>query len=412
MKFTTVQEAFNFYADKTPEDIEKRSSEIKNLINTDPTADVDALNIEIQGMRQAKDNMNDRTGKQRETQKRSALDMLNVISGSRVNGPATTLTAENVLDSAEYRSAFCKNFLGQRLNAQEQEAFNLARTNQRASVFGNLSDSAAVVPTQMLNEIISKARDEGGLLAACRAFNIPSNISVPVGTPGTVAAWHTEGATVDTEKVAPTSVIFNGYELMKIFSLSVAAQTMSISAFESYITDELNSCIMRAIDSSAVTGTGTNQPKGIDKITFGAANSLTYTHGAKPTYDSFTDMMGKLKRGYSAGASWAMNNATLYTHVYGLKDGNGRPIFIQDPKTEGIGYILGKPVIIDDNISDGVIYLGNFSYYGYNIPSGIVIEADRSSSFKQGLIDFRAMAVCDAKPIVEEAFCKLSEATA
>ena len=105
-----------------------------------------------------------------------------------------------------------------------------------------------------------------------------------------------------------------------------------------------------------------------------------------------------------------MNNATLYTHVYGIVDSNGRPIFIADPKNESIGYILGREVVIDDNIADGDIYLGNFNYMGYNLAEGIVIEVSRESSFRSGLIDYRALAIADCKPIVTEAFVKLHEA--
>ena len=45
---------------------------------------------------------------------------------------------------------------------------------------------------------------------------------------------------------------------------------------------------------------------------------------------------------------------------------------------------------------------------GYNIPEGIMVEVSRESSFKSGLIDYRAMAVADCKPIVAEAFVKLT----
>ena len=99
-----------------------------------------------------------------------------------------------------------------------------------------------------------------------------------------------------------------------------------------------------------------------------------------------------------------MNNATLYNSIYGIVDTTGRPIFIADPKNENIGYILGKPVIIDDNI-----FLGNFNYLGYNIPEGIVVETSRESSFKYGVIDYRALAIADTKPLVSEAFIKLSK---
>ena len=120
-----------------------------------------------------------------------------------------------------------------------------------------------------------------------------------------------------------------------------------------------------------------------------------------------------LKRGYSQGAKWCMNNATLYNVFYGMVDGNGRPIFIADPKSESVGKILGFEVVVDDNVDDNVIYFGNYAkYLGYNMPQGIAIEVSKESSFKSGLIDYRAMAIADTKPIIAEAFIKLCKATA
>ena len=92
-------------------------------------------------------------------------------------------------------------------------------------------------------------------------------------------------------------------------------------------------------------------------------------------------------------------------------DGNKRPIFIADAQGDKIGKLLGFEVVIDDNIADGAAYFGNYQYLGYNIPEGIAVEASRESSFKKGLIDYRALAIADTKPVVEEAFVKLYEAT-
>ena len=70
-------------------------------------------------------------------------------------------------------------------------------------------------------------------------------------------------------------------------------------------------------------------------------------------------------------------------------------------------------IVIDDNIADNVAYLGNYSkYLGYNMPMGITLESSRESSFTKGLIDYRAMAIADCKPLLTEAFIKLYVATA
>lgn len=404
MKFKNIAEAFNYYRNHNIADIEKRTAEIGNLINTDPNIDIQELNIELEGLKQAKENIEERS---------QGSQQFNPITGMSFAG-ATESVKGDVFESTEYRNAFFKTMLGQKLTDVEERTFKRAMeivdTEKRADAFSTTTNSAAILPTHTLNEIIKKARTMGGLISHCRSFNIPSNISVPIGTPSTKAKWHTEGEKVDsenpTENIAKVS--FAGYEIIKIFSISASSKKMSISAFESYIIEELTNCVMECIADSLVNGTGTNQGTGIATgITWNNKNSFTFTDNV--AYTDLTKMLAKLKRGYSAGAKWAMNNATLYNSIYGLVDGTGRPIFISDPKNENIGYILGKPVIIDDNIADDTIFLGNFNYLGFNIPEGIVIETSRESSFKYGIIDYRALAIADTKPLVAEAFIKLSK---
>ena len=65
---------------------------------------------------------------------------------------------------------------------------------------------------------------------------------------------------------------------------------------------------------------------------------------------------------------------------------------------------------MDDYMANDNVIFGNFDYLGYNLPSGIMLESSTQSSFKSGKIDYRALAIADCKPIVDEAFIKLSRA--
>jgi HK97 family phage major capsid protein len=411
MKFKTIAEAFNYYRNSSMVDIEKRAAEIGKVIDTDPNADIESLNIELEGLKQAKANIEERS--------QGAAGGFNPITGMNFNNNQNKVPEGDIFASKEYRNAFYKNLLGQKLTEVENKTFTRAmeivEAEKRTDAFSTTTNAAAILPTTTLNEIIKKARTMGGLISNCRNFNIPTNISVPIGTPSSKAQWHTEGNPVDSEDPSKNiaNVKFAGYEIIKVFSISAAAKKMTISAFESYIIDELNNCVMECIADALVNGTGAEQGTGIlTGITWNEKNSFTFAKAAAPGYKDFVKMMGMLKRGYAAGAKWAMNNSTLYNLVYGLVDAQKRPIFIADPKNEGIGYILGKPVIIDDNIADDVILLGNYNYMGYNMPQGIIIETSRESSFKSGLIDYRALAIADTKPLVDEAFIKMSRAEA
>ncbi|EGQ2804302.1 phage major capsid protein [Staphylococcus pseudintermedius] len=403
--FNTVQEAFNHYRNASLKDIETRAGEIRGTIENDPEADVTKLNIEIEGLNQAKENIKEK--EQEQVENRS----YNPITGQQFK-QNNEIQNNNVFGTEEYRSAFFKKMLGQELSDVEQRSFNHAmdiqKSEHRADEFTSSSNASAVIPEQTLNEVIRRARTQGGLLANVRSFNMPTKIRIPISTPQERAEWHTEGAKVEADKVVTTAVSFEANEIIKIFSISVKAKTMSISAFESYLVEELTNCVVEAIEYALINGTGNNQGQGIlTGITWNDENSLELTG----KYTDFTKALGMLKRGYAQNAKFAMSNATLYNTVYGVQDGNKRPIFVQDAQRENVGYIFGKPVIIDDNIEDGTILLGDFNYIGYNLPQGIMLESSRESSFRSGLIDYRAMAVADTRVLVDDAFVKLTSAS-
>ena len=207
-------------------------------------------------------------------EKQEEKEMFNPITASLEKGASNPDTHAN----PEYRTAFFKSLLGKELTDGETRAYQAAQAEKRSDTFNTLSNSAAVIPMQTLNEVISQARPVGGLFNEIRLFNVPSNLSVPVGTPKDAASWHTEGAPVERKSVTATAVTFTGRELIKILSMSAAVKRMEIAAFESYLTQELKSSISDAINAAIVSGTGTGQPTGIlSGITWTAANSIATT---------------------------------------------------------------------------------------------------------------------------------------
>ena len=89
-----------------------------------------------------------------------------------------------------------------------------------------------------------------------------------------------------------------------------------------------------------------------------------------------------------------------------IVDGNNKPLF-NEARDGNADRILGKPIVVDDFIPDNTILFGDFRYYGVNYPQDIMLEVSRDSNFRRGLIDYRAMAVADGKPIIGDAFVKI-----
>ena len=309
----------------------------------------------------------------------------------------------------EYRTAFYKTLMGRELTDAESRAYTAAQAEKRADAFNTLSTSAAVVPTSTLNEVVKQARGVNGLFNEIRLFSVPNNLSIPVGTPGDAASWHTEGAAVERKNVTTAAVTFTGRELIKVLSMSAAVKRMDISAFERYITDELKAGIADAIGAAIVSGTGSGQPTGIlSGVTWTVKNRIQ-TNAL--TADNLLAAIALLPAGYAAGAKFAMSTATLFGSIYPLKDGIGNYLFT-DNERGGVRRLFGFEIVLDDNIPAGTILFGNFRYYGVNIPQGVAVEVSRESGFTSGLIDFRALCIADGKPIVPGAFVKVEVSAA
>lgn len=402
MAFANIADAFNYWNGKSAEQIERRAQEIKGTIETDPDCELKALNIELTALNQAADNAKDKAAAAQQQQTDPDTRALKPFG---IETRATDWTdADDVRKTPEYRTAFFKQLQGKQLNAMESRALNaVARLEQRADAYGTSANNGGVIPTQTLNEIVKKAGKANGLFDEVRKLQVPAGVAVPVANPATPAKWNTEGANVDSEAPDVPPVKFDGFELIKVFSVSAKVRTMAVDAFESYLTDELNNSVVEAIADAIVNGTGSGQPTGV----LGAITNKVTTKAL--TYADIVKAMGLIKGGYQANSVFAMSTATLYNHVYNLVDGNKRPIFIQDAQADTIGRVLGKPVVVDDHIADGTILYGDFANgYALNLPNGIAVESSDQSSFKSGRVDYRALCVADAKPLIAEAFASIT----
>lgn len=402
MAFANIADAFNYWNGKGMDAIERRAQEIRGTIETDPNVDIKALNLELTALNQAADNAKDKAAAAQQQQTDPDTRALKPFG---IETRATDWTdADDVRKTPEYRTAFFKQLQGKQLNAMESRALNaVARLEQRADAYGTSANNGGVIPTQTLNEIVKKAGKANGLFNEVRKLQVPAGVAVPVANPATPAKWNTEGANVDSEATDVPPVKFDGFELIKVFSVSAKVRTMAVDAFESYLTDELNNSVVEAIADAIVNGTGSGQPTGV----LGAITNKVTTKAL--TYADIVKAMGLIKGGYQANSVFAMSSATLYNYVYNLVDGNKRPIFIQDAQADTIGRVLGKPVVVDDHIADGTIIYGDFKDgYAVNLANGISVESSTESSFKSGRVDYRALCVTDAKPLIAEAFASIT----
>lgn len=302
---------------------------------------------------------------------------------------------KNILETAEYRSAFLKRLQGKKLNDEEQRAMTTA-TNSIGSA----------IPTTTLNKIEEKLRQTSALFNEVEVLNIPGYLSIPKENVTNDASWVAENTASSDVDDTLDAINFGAYKLIRTISITAEVEAMTIDAFEAYIVKKLSDKMAIAIENAILNGTGSGQPKGILTETL---KTVEYTHGSSPTYATLCSLMANLKSGYKPNSKFVMSSKMLWETIATITVGN-QLVFLPDPTGEFAGRIFGRPVIEDDYISDKKILLGNFEKYTINFNKPIEITSDDSVEFRKGNKVYRALGLLDGKVVNTEAFVLLDEA--
>lgn len=302
---------------------------------------------------------------------------------------------KNILETAEYRSAFLKRLQGKKLNDEEQRAMTTA-TNSIGSA----------IPTTTLNKIEEKLRQTSALFNEVEVLNIPGYLSIPKENVTNDASWVAENTASSDVDDTLDAINFGAYKLIRTISITAEVEAMTIDAFETYIVKKLSDKMAIAIENAILNGTGSGQPKGILTETL---KTVEYTHSSSPTYANLCSLMANLKSGYKPNSKFVMSSKMLWETIATITVGN-QLVFLPDPTGEFAGRIFGRPVIEDDYISDKKILLGNFEKYTINFNKPIEITSDDSVEFRKGNKVYRALGLLDGKVVNTEAFVLLDEA--
>lgn len=329
-------------------EIEARLSEIKGELETRAeqlTADeLGALEKEIEGLQ------TERAALDAAAEKRSSL-LASIAKGEQINGAAPTVLrafergdgadgqqeSENRYSTMAYRKAFMMYVTRGVAIPREY------RTDENTKT----SDVGAVVPTTMLDQIITKLESVGGIYNLVNKTSYKGGKAISKQTLKPVAKWVSEGAGSDKQKYNGGSITFLYHKLRCVVSVSFEVDTMSIPAFETLLTNNIVEAMIKALEQAIVAGTGRGQPEGI-------INSTEYAEVvevSKLDYASLVAAEAAIPEAYEATAKWCMSKKTFMGYV-GMTDANGQPIARINYGINGKPerYLLGREVQLTEHL--------------------------------------------------------------
>ena len=311
-------------------------------------------------------------------EKRNTL-LATIAAGEQVDGAEPTVLrafdkdkddkGEDKYGTMAYRKAFMEYVTrGAAIPAEYRENQNTKTT-----------DVGAVVPTTILDKIVSKMESVGGIYALVTKTAYKGGVSIPKQTLKPVATWVAEGAGSDKQKYTGGNITFAYHKLRCAVSVSFETDTMSIAAFETLLVNNIVEAMVKALEKAIVAGTGAGQPTGIITST----EYAEIVEVAAQDYDSLVRAEAAVPEAYETTAKWCMSKKTFMGYV-GMTDKQGQPIARVNYGVNGKPerYLLGREVVLTEhlpnfstaNANDKFAFIFDFANYDLNTNYAIGIK--------------------------------------
>lgn len=302
---------------------------------------------------------------------------------------------ENIYATAEYRTAFLKKLQGKSLDEKEARAMTSAENS-----------AGAAIPTETENKILERLYEEADLLNEIELLHVNSNVTFAVEATPTDANIHAEGATINEDGDVLIPVSLSIYEVTKYITISKTVKNMAVDKFEDWLVRMIAKRVARKLVKLIINGTGTNQAKGVNAITYTNANSVTVARTAALTKENVLALISKLPGGYHKNAKFLMSMNTLLSDFRPLQNKGADDFY---SKENGKYYIEGYEVLIDESVTAHEAIFGDFKMYAGNMSDEISVDTDKKLS--SNVYEYLGSTAFDGKPAIDEAFVKLAKAT-
>lgn len=287
----------------------------------------------------------------------------------------------------------------------EARAFETYLREQRTGEMAK-GDNGAVIPTTIANRIIDTVKQVAPIYALTTKFNVKGKLQFPVAKNAITTGYQTEFTDIASSAVGFDNVELDGYLIGALSKVSVSLINNAQFDIVGYVVNKIAQSIAEFLEKELIVG-ATNI-KGITDASYedkGVKKVETATKGAL-TADDLIDTQAALKMNVQDGCQWLMNQAML-TKVRKLKDNNGQYILNPDLRA-GFGFeLLGKPVMISDEMPADTVVYGNWSAMYVNIHEDINIRQLNEVYAAQHGVGFVAWAELDAKLCELDKFAKL-----
>lgn len=280
------------------------------------------------------------------------------------------------LDSKEYRSAWAKKLMRyseDKFTEDEKRALGDAVTTTSTEFVAATADTQGInngglfIPTSVRMELMELIAKDSPIFRDARKLQVSGNVDLPYLFAADDANWYAELEDTKNEGAEFRNMQLTGWELAKDIVITWKLEEMSVESFISFILDELNNKMGKALVNAVIYGDGQNKPTGV-------------TSGLTPINPSEGDTaIDRVLNTYKGLSDDARIGAKVYIStsvnidIVSYKDKNGNYPFLS-----GVPSVSGFSIEVDPYLKNKDILAGNMRNYILNEVTPMRVDKEKT----------------------------------
>ena len=307
--------------------------------------------------------------------------------GRSVNEP--TFTAENVLATPEYRTAWAKKLMRRSLTTIEQRALDTALTTTATEFTAPSADADGVnngglfIPTSVNLALMEAIALVSPLFKDANRTAVPGLIKFPYKKSASGAKTKKETEQNEDASYEWAELVLGTSEVSETIRVSWKLEAMAVEEFINYIQSELIDQVQDKAVQDFIYGDGEDHMKGL------TVDAIKHTYNGT-ALDAIGAALGKLGKKQKVGAKIYVAQS-IVEEISFSKDNNGNYIFTPINGV-GVNSVATYKVEVEPYLNDGEFVIGNVHRYArLNVVEDVSITRDVSGRKRAN--DYTAYAI-------------------
>lgn len=250
-------------------------------------------------------------------------------------------------------------------------------------------DNGTIIPNSISSKIIAKVEEISPIYARATKFNMGGDLTFVKADGTPTCAYMEEMGTITATDASFKTVKLGAFIASVLSKISRSFINRTDFNLLQYVVDEVAKSIAKFLEKELIAGT-IDKIEGLSKVVAKEVSAINA--------DALIDTQMEVPTALQGGCEWLMNPSDLKT-VRKFKAVDGTYLLNADPTREFGWSLLGKGILLSDQVPAETIYYGDFSGLYVKLANDVEVSVLKEKYADQYAIGVLGFVELDAKVV-------------